>query len=251
LRQYGTLDGKPYIYSNYVASVDGRIAIPREDGSGMTVPKATANDRDWRLFQELAAQSDLIISSGRYLRDWAEGRAQEILRIDDPRFADLREWRKERGLSHYPDIAIISGSLRFPVPDILSAGDRKVLVFTTDDADSERIAQIKSRAVQVIRCGQNGVDGYEMARNMAALGYQSVFNSTGPKVQHLLLEGKVLDRLYLTYANKLLGGDPYSSIVEGPLLTPETNLHINTIYYDSFALDGLGQLFLSYDVQHS
>ena len=82
------------------------------------VPKDTANERDWRLFQELAAQADLIISSGRYLRDWADGRAQEILQTDDPRFADLRQWRQDRGLSPQPDIAIISGSLNFPVPEM-------------------------------------------------------------------------------------------------------------------------------------
>lgn len=48
----------------------------------MMVPKNTANERDWRLYQELAAQADLIISSG---------------------------------------------SLRFLVPDVLTAAGRKLL----------------------------------------------------------------------------------------------------------------------------
>ncbi|MFN2221501.1 MAG: pyrimidine reductase, partial [Candidatus Promineifilaceae bacterium] len=69
--------GRPTIYSNFVTSLDGRIAIPHPSRPGMMVPKTTANERDWRLFQELATQADLIISSGRYLRDWADGRAQE------------------------------------------------------------------------------------------------------------------------------------------------------------------------------
>jgi riboflavin biosynthesis pyrimidine reductase len=86
---------------------------------------------------------------------------------------------------------------------------------------------------------------------MAVLGYQSVFNSTGPKVLHLLLTGNALDRLYITYANKLLGGNPFSSIVEGSLLRPEVPLRINSIYLDEYALDGLGQLFLSYDSVHT
>jgi len=247
LRQYGIRSGRPYIYSNYVTSVDGRIAIPREDGSGMTVPKKTANDRDWRLFQELAVQADLIISSGRYLRDWAEGRAQEILRVDDPQFADLRQWRLDRGLSPQPDIAIISGSLHFPIPDVLTSGGRKVIVFTTASADPERIQEIEERAGRVIVAGEEGVDGAEMVRHMAELGYESVFNSTGPKVLHLLLVGRALDRLYVTFANRLLGGQPFSSIVEGPLLTPAVDLNTNTIYFDEFGLEGLGQMFVSYD----
>ena len=247
LRQFGIRNGRPYIYSNYITSVDGRIAIPREDGSGMTVPKDTANERDWRLFQELAVQADLIISSGRYLRDWAEGRAQEILRVDDPQFADLRQWRLDRGLSPQPDIAIISGSLRFPIPDVLTTGGRKVIVFTTASADPDRIQEIEDRAGRVIVAGEKGVEGAEMARHMAELGYESVFNSTGPKVLHLLLVGRALDRLYVSFANRLLGGQPFSSIVEGPLLTPAVDLNTNTIYFDEFGLKGLGQMFVSYD----
>ena len=247
LRQYGIRNGRPYSYTNYISSIDGRIAIPREDGSGMTVPGDIANERDWRLFQELAAQSDLVISSGRYLRDWAEGNAQEILDVDDPRFEDLRRWRLERGLSPHPDLAIISGSLRFPIPEILTAGNRKVVVFTTAAADPGRVQEIENHAGQVIVAGEQSVSGTEIARHMAELGYQSVFNSTGPKVLHLLLAGNALDRLYVTQANKLLGGQPFSSIVEGPLLHPEVDLRINTIYFDEHGLDGLGQLFVSYD----
>ena len=78
---------------------------PGPTGSGLIVPKQIANPRDWRLFQELAVQADVIISSGRYLRDYAEGHAQEILRTDDndPLFAGLRQWRIERDLPPQPE----------------------------------------------------------------------------------------------------------------------------------------------------
>jgi hypothetical protein len=66
-------------------------------------------------------------------------------------------------------------------------------------------------------------------------------------VLHLLLAGGVLNRLYLTHANRLLGGQPFSTVVDGSLLEPAVDLQINTIYLDSQALDGLGQLFVSYD----
>ncbi len=248
LRRFGKESGKPYIYTNFVVSIDGRIAIPHPEKDGMKVPKATANDRDWRLFQELAAQADLIISSGRYLRDWADGRAQEILEVDDPRYADLRDWRKERGLKEHPDIAIISRSLNFPVPDVLMAGGREVVIFTTEDADPDRVAELKSKPCKVVEAGENGVDGRLMAGRMGELGYRTVYSATGPKVSHLLLKGKVLDRFYLTHANRLLGGKPFSSVVEGELLQPAQDLTLNAIYWDSAALNGLGQLFVSYDV---
>ena len=61
-------------------------------------------------------------TSGRYLREYAEGRAQEILTVyDDPAFADLTQWRREQGLPPQPDLAVISASLDFPVPQVLLA----------------------------------------------------------------------------------------------------------------------------------
>lgn len=247
VRQYPEQSGKAFVYSNFIVSIDGRIAVPHPSGEGLTMPKNIANDRDWRLFQELAAQADIIVSSGRYLRDWAEGRAQEILQVDDPRFANLRAWRQSRGLALHPDIAIISGSLRFPIPDVLTAGGRKVVVFTTANPDTHRVQEIEAQAGQVIVAGKTSVDGATMVQHLTELGYQTVYSSTGPKVLHLLLAGGVLDRLYLTHANRLLGGHPYASIVEGPLLATPSDLKINTIYLDPDGPAGLGQLLVSYN----
>jgi hypothetical protein len=64
---------------------------------------------------------------------------------------------------------------------------------------------------------------------------------------HLLLAGGVLNRLYLTHANRLLGGQPFSSIVDGDLLDPAVDMALNTVYFDPHALDRLGQLFVSYN----
>ncbi len=82
---------------------------------------------------------------------------------------------------------------------------------------------------------------------MAGLGYRAIYSASGPKVLHLLLAAGVLDRLYLTLANRLLGGDPFSSIVEGPLLAPAVGMRLHSAYHDDAGLDGLGQLFLCYD----
>jgi riboflavin biosynthesis pyrimidine reductase len=245
--QVPSVPGRPTIYSNFVSSLDGRIAIPHPSRPGMTIPKTTANERDWRLYQELAAQADLIISSGRYLRDWSDGQAQEILQIEDPRFADLRDWRRDRGLPPQPDIAIISRSMRFPIPDVLTEGGRQIVVFTTADADPEQIEAVKKRLGRVVVAGKTGVEGELLAQSMAKLGYKTVFAAAGPKIHYLLLAAGVLDLLYLTYANRLLGGDPISTVVEGPLLEPATDMALRALYYDAHAPDGLGQLFVRYD----
>jgi riboflavin biosynthesis pyrimidine reductase len=245
LRQYSQTSAKAFVYSNFITSLDGRIAIPHPK-SGLMVPKDTANERDWRLFQELAAQADLVISSGRYLRDWADGRAQEILRVDDPGFADLKAWRLAQGLSPQPDMAVISGSLDFPIPDALTAGGRKVVVFTTANPDLERVKEIEAKAGRVIVAGEASVAGDQMVQHLGELGYRTIYSAAGPKVLHLLLAGGVLDRLYLTYAQRLLGGQPFASIVDGDLLAPAVGMSLHTLYFDPHALGGLGQLFVAY-----
>lgn len=247
LRQYGERLGRPFVYTNYVTSIDGRIAVPRSDGPGMVVPKDIANDRDWRLFQELAAQADIIISSGRYLRDYAEGKTQEILRIyDDPRFEDLGRWRAGRGLPPYPDLAVISGGLDFPIPSFLTQSGRKVIVITHAAADHARRHILEGEAGHVITAGESAVSGRQAIDALGALGYRTIYMATGPHVHHLLLADGVLDRLYTTTVHRLLGGQPFSSLVEGDLLEPPADLRLNSLYFDPHALGGLGQHFTCY-----
>jgi riboflavin biosynthesis pyrimidine reductase len=236
-----------FVYSNYISSMDGRIAIPHPTKPGMMVPEQIANPRDWRLFQELAVQADILITSGRYLRDYADGRAQEILRVyDDPNFADLKEWRTAQGLKSQPDLAVISASLNFPIPEMLTKQGRSVYIFTVAQADRERIKSLEKQAGKVIIAGDESVQGRSLIGSLAEHGYRVIYNSTGPKVLHLLLEGKVLDRLYLTIASRILGGQPFSSIVDGDLLDPPIDFNLRYVYYDQFALDGVGQLLTSY-----
>lgn len=248
LRHYAQQHKRPFVYANFVSSVDGRIAIPHPSKPGMMVPQNIANERDWRLFQELAAQADLIISSGRYLRDWADGRAQEILRVDDPAFADLRQWRKVQGLSPQPDLAIISSSLNFPIPETLTENGRRVIIFTTANPNPARVAEIEAQAGKLFVVGEKSVSGEQLVQKIAALGYQTIYSAAGPRILHLLLAENVLNRLYLTQVSRLLGGSPFSSILEGELLETAVNLKLHTMYYDPEAIQGVGQLLLAYNV---
>ena len=62
---------QPFIYSNFIASLDGRIALPGENRATHQLPPDIANARDSRLFQELAVQADLLINTARFFRQEA------------------------------------------------------------------------------------------------------------------------------------------------------------------------------------
>lgn len=247
LRKRAETTGRPFVYANFITSLDGRIAHPRQGEPGMSIPEATANERDWRLYQELAAQADLLLSSGRYLRQRAAGHAQEILRVDDPRFADLRAWRVENGLASQPDIAILSASLDFPTPPELAAGGRKALFITTANADPNRVAALEAKAGPVIIAGKSHLDGALMVQRLAERGYRTLYSAAGPRVLHLLAAGGVLDRLYVTLVNTMLGGRSFATLLEGEPLAPPYAMRVSSLYLDPTAIGGVGQLFAAYD----
>jgi len=123
--------GHPFVYSNFITSLDGRIAIASSDRDTHTVPSAMGNPRDWRLYQELAGQADLLITSGRFYRQSMLGEAQDILPLDTShQFADIHEWRSKQELPAQPDIAIISASLDIPLETLEPYRSRKILVIT-------------------------------------------------------------------------------------------------------------------------
>ncbi len=248
LRAHAEARDRVFVCTNFVSSLDGRIAVPDSSGKGVTLAEAITNPRDWRLFQELAVQTDVLITSGRYLRQYATGVKQEILQVyDDPHFEDLQNWRLSQSLSPQPDLAVISSRLDFDVPPALLGDDRSLLIFTTKSADPDQTQRLQDQGAKILFAGEESVDGQELCAHLTELGYCTAYSGAGPKVLHLLASSGVLDRLYLTFSNRLLGGKPFASILEGPLLDPPIDLQLNTLYFDPYAIEGLGQLFASYD----
>lgn len=250
LRREGERLGRAFIYANFVTSLDGRIAVKHPTKPGLTVPKEVANDRDWRLFQELAVQADIVITTGRYLRDYADGRAQEILTVhEDPRYADLQQWRAGQGLKPQPDLAVLSNSLDFLIPDALAKAERRVIIFTSGKADPAQVKELKEQTGEVVVAGDERVEGERLRKELTDKGYRTVYSAAGPKVLHALVSENVLDRLYLTFTGRMLGGQTFATFVDGPSCSPPVDMQLNTLYFDPHGLGGLGQLFTSYKLR--
>jgi len=237
--------GKPFVYSNFITSLDGRIAIAREGSETYAVPDATANSRDWRLYQELAGQADLLLTSGRYFRQSLQGEAQDELPLGSSQaFDDIRDWRSERGLAQQPDIAIMSGSLDIPVAALKPYRKRKIYVVTGEEADPGRAAALQDHGVAVIRAGSSTmVNGRQMLDELAQRGYRSIYAIAGPAVFHTLLASRIVDRLYLTIAQQILGGDSYDTLSRGALLEPAQGMRLVALCHDPHAPGDAGQLF--------
>lgn len=246
LRELGTRD-KPFVYGNYVTSLDGRISLFDADSGYRKVPKAIANPRDWRLFHELVAHADVLITSGSYLRDLAADQAQDILSLGVG-FDALKRWRTERGLPPEPAVAVLSASLDFPPLLDTLAGARKTCIITGREADPARRRELERRGIPVLIAGRGRqVEGGAMIRILNEQGHAIIYSATGPQGLHTVLAAGMLDRLYITIAHRLIGGAEFDTLVQGPALQPAPKMRLGSLYYDAHGPEGAGQFFTRFE----
>jgi len=241
--------GTPFVYSNFITSLDGRIAIAQEGRSTRQVPTAITNPRDWRLYQELAGQADILITSGRYFRQSEIEEAQDRLPVSaHPDYGDIREWRSRHGLAPQPDIAILSRSLAIPEESFKPYQNRRIIVFTGRQAEAERIARLREQGVEVITAGDGRtVDGVVLIAMLADMGYASIYAIAGPDVLHTLLKARVLNRLYLTTTHQLLAGEHFDTFTRGAGFDPALGMQLISLYLDRHAPSGAGQWFSAFE----
>jgi len=243
------VDTEPFIYSNFISSLDGRIAVPGPGRHTHQVPPAIANARDWRLFQELAAQADLLITSARYFRQAADAETQAELPVGlSDAFEDLRAWRLERGLTPQPDVAIFTASLDIPPKTLETYRDRRIFIVTGRKADSARLDRLTRHThVEAITCGDGDrVDAHSLRAQLGQRGYRRIYAIAGPAVFHTLVNGGALDRLYHTTAHCLLGGTEFDTFVWGEEFPTAAALPLRSMYLDTVSPPGCGQTLAIY-----
>ncbi|MHB1214063.1 MAG: RibD family protein [Thiobacillus sp.] len=236
---------RPLVYTSFITSLDGRIAIEQPANGERSVPQSIANPWDWRLFQELAARADVLLVSAHFFRKLAQGAAPGRLPVsDDPAYADLHEWRAAQRLSPQPAMVVLSSSLDLPMADTIDALHRRVCVATGDQADRGAIARMEHAGADVLRAGKgNKVEGGRLIERLAAEGYRNIFSIAGPSVLETLLRAQVLDRIYLTQVHRLIGGKSYNTLLEGGLLRPPADFSLKTLYFDGHKGNGCDQFF--------
>ena len=229
-----------FIYSNYIASLDGRISQFNSLTGDYEVPKTLANERDWRLYQELAAQSDILITSARYFRQLSKGRAQDMLPVGSG-FEELKQWRLKQGLKLQPDVAILSRSLDIPAHTLQQLSDRSIYVITSESAPLDKRAILESQGVTVISAGDSTVEGVRLREALIACGFRSAYMIAGPEVHRTLIGADALNTLFLTTRFTLMGSEKSHGFCEGELSLPHL-LTLERLYHDEVGQ----QLFAQY-----
>lgn len=235
-------------YANFVTSLDGRIAVS-DDGATSRLPEGLTNPRDWRLFQELQAHADCLVSHGGYLRALAAGRLGNILQVGAGEGSgDIVQWRATQGMAGQPAVAIVSASLEFPIPESLSRFGQPVCVLTTTTANDHRRAALERAGYDVVETGTGPwVRARDAVEVLAERGYRRLYLQTGPRMLESALRERVLARLYVTISHRLVGGERFDTMVRGDALGAAGRLRLSALYLDEASDLDCGQLFARFD----
>lgn len=241
------VSGRPFVYANFLSSLDGRIALEDETGIPF-LPKSLTTEDDFRLFLELHAQADCLVTHGGYLRALEDGRLGNILQVGVHDLGlDLPAWRKAQGLDPQPAIVVASASLDFPIPEAIKSAGQRLMIATGQGADPDRVRAWEALGYEVIRAGAGQeVNGGVLSRCLSERGFNSLYLIAGPLMLETMVREARLTVLFQTISHQLMGGEAFRSMVPGPTLGDLGRVRMTSLYYDTDAGRGVGQWFAQF-----
>ena len=188
----------PHVSGGMVQSADGTAVL---DGSSR--PLSPPADRE--VFRTLRAVADVVLVGA------GTARAEDYGAV--PVRADRQQWRRDRGRTDAPRLAVVSRTLDLPA----SAVAARPVVLTCASAPPERLRAL-APAVDLVVVGQDDVD---LAAGLAALrerGLGRVLCEGGPRLLGDLVAAGLLTELCVTVSPLLAGAGP--GLVAAPVTVP-------------------------------
>jgi riboflavin biosynthesis pyrimidine reductase len=211
---------RPHVFANFVASVDGVVALDPPRGTGADVSGGDARDR--AVMGILRAVADAVVIGAGNLR--AEGdhvwTAERICPELAPEFAALRA---ALGKPPAPLQVVVTGAGDVDLSRAVFAGVAPFLVVTTA-AGAARVAAQRADVPVAVPKGAPGWIPLRAVLEAAGLGPGAqVLVESGPTSTSRYLEEGAVDELYLTASPFLLGrggGTRALGLVEGRSFSP-------------------------------
>lgn len=239
--------GRPLVYSNFIASVDGRISAFDSRAGRRIPPRTTRHPHDWYLYLQLAAQADAVITSGRRLRELGAQPQTDLHCVADLADVEFAAWRRERGLPPQPACIVLSASLDLPIDALRVRSHGELIVLTGRGADGDRRRALRATGIEVVETANPRVTGDDIHRLAVERNYRTVYSIAGPDVFYTLAASAHFHRLYLTFALRLLGGTAFDTLLYGDTLVPPVDLVLREMYLDPARNDLPALLYATLD----
>lgn len=243
----------PLVYANFLSSLDGRIAVRSPGDSFHDLPEVLKTPNDFRLFLELHASADCIVTHSGYLRALQEGRLGNVLRLrSQSQFAYLHAWRRRHQLQPAPDIVVLSTGLDFPLEEQWLLPGQQVHLVTgrAHQPTLKKDWQHRGYEVHVLPC-PDVVDAVSLLPFLAARKYRTAYLVAGPKLLQSMFKHASVHRFFLTVRHHVMGGDDFHTLIPDSILGDSGGMRLERLYMDQS--DGLhrAQWFSEFSMLHT
>lgn len=192
---------EPRLYSNFVTTLDGVVAIPGIPQSNSVIAAGSAADRF--LMGLLRAFADVVLIGSGTLRSSPRGtwRPEKVFPPAAEAFAELR---RLRGRPEAPEVAVLSGHGSIdPAHPVLAS---RVVVLTSHRGAARLEGELPGSA-EILPLGEGTTtDGRAVVEALHERGHRLILSEAGPHTFGGLLAAGVVDELFLTLS-PLLAGD--------------------------------------------
>lgn len=206
------------VYANFVASVDGVVAIPTEADSSQMI--AAGSKRDRFVMGLLRAYADAVLIGAGTLDASPRGQwtAEHAYPPAAPLYAELRRLRDQPAR---PTLAVVSGSGRID-PHHPALAER-ALVLTSEQGGALLGDRLPRSARIVPLGGESPLDPVATIDALREGGHKLILCEGGPTLFGELTAAGLVDELFLTLSPLLAGrsaADRRLSLVEGTEFLP-------------------------------
>ena len=196
------------VYANFVASIDGVVALRTEEESGHIISGGSEADRF--VMGLLRACADAVLLGAGTFRKAAGHlwRAEAIHPAGALLYAELR---RRLGLSPHPPLVLVTATGEIdPAQPALRDG----IVVTTPAGE----ARLRGRLPSTTRVESGPIRLGELLAKLRGEGYRRILTEGGPSLASQLAEEGLLDELFLTRSPALYGrmsADGRKSLIDG------------------------------------
>lgn len=211
--QLPTLSNRPYFFSNFVQTIDGRAVILPTNAY-----EPIGSLTDFATFIDLRKYADALIHGKRTA---ATHRTVET--ITKQEFLAKRNAKKKKNevlpyyiLTNHPDESLL--------PALINNPGQKPYIVTNEQAKIPKTIELLAHFVRI---GKNEVDLPQLSTYFFEKGYHHILVEGGPTLMGNFFTHHIIDEIFLTIAPKIISGKQteFLTMTEGHLIPPK---HLDT-----------------------
>jgi riboflavin biosynthesis pyrimidine reductase len=223
---YGGVFGleQPLVYTNFVSTIDGVVAVPSVPRSNALI--AGGSDGDRFLMGLLRAFADCVLVGAGTLAASPKGTwlAERVFPDAEAAFAELR---RMRGRPPRPDVAILTGRGSIDVDHPVL---ERAVVLTSADGASRLEGRLPEETSVIPLGPQARLDPRLVVEALRDRGHRLVLSEAGPHTFGTFLEAGAVDELFLTVSPLLAGSrggeSTYGLVESAALFPPGMRMHL-------------------------